>query len=435
MSWIEVKPRWHGLMPFDSLPMKGRTPDMQNDKACTAKTRSTFPTLRPLGLVSTALLTSLLASACSISEADATMETSQRVGQDQQALAFERSAPCRTAPARNSVRKLTSVGHVFGNSRQLTTILVRASTGTEFGEKQYFAVNDGGFSSTDRWSSGDFDGDGDQDLIAAWNNGGTTALAFRQAVGNSFVTSHVTIASAAWSAETVWVPGNFNATGAAELAAIVHDGASTSIDVYSFSFPAGIATRQRWVNQGMPWSATTKWSVGDFDYNGNNSPNDDTDDLVSVANVNGLTATVWLSNGNTFSSSSWSNVGGWSDYSTYVAGDFTGDGKADLAGIWDNSGVTSIAVYPSTGSAFAYPSQWITEQWPHDPGHHWVAGYFNNDNRADLVRMHGDVDSYSIVTTFLANSTGTGFLRGFFDGTTYWDWGKDTLCSGVFNAQ
>lgn len=400
---------------------------MQTNQECEAKTLPATATVRSRQLLGAALLAAAVLPGCSVPTADAGTEASK----SPQALVDPiPSAPCRTAPARNTPRKRAAVAGIYRAFNQLTNNVVLPSTGTAFGAPQTFAQNDGGFSPLDRWSAGDFDGDGDQDLIAAWSNGGTTALALRQSVGNAFVTSHVPIPSVPWSADTIWVPGDFDNDGDADLAAIIHDGSSASINVYS-STGSGFAAPQRRMTAGIPWVSTTKWSVGDFNADGK-------DDLVSVANASGVAATVvWLSNATAtaFVGSTWSNVGGWDDWSSYVAGDFTGDGRADLAGIWDNSGTVSIAVYPSTGTAFAYPNQWLISGYSFFRSGHVVAGHFNDDNKADLV-MDYDNDSTAWRIAFLSNSTGTAFVDSFgaSAGTGYSSV-ETSVCAGVFNAQ
>jgi FG-GAP-like repeat len=401
---------------------------MQNNQDCEAKKLPTTATVRSRQLLGAALLAAALLPGSSVPTADAGTEASK----SPQALVNPiPSAPCRTAPARNTPRKRAAVATVFRNFNQLTNSVVLPSTGTSFGAPQVFAQNDGGFSPLDLWSAGDFDNDGDQDLIAAWNNGGTTGLALRRSVGNAFVTSHVPIPAVPWSADTIWVPGDFDNDGDSDLAAILHDGAGTSIDVYS-STGSGFAAPQRRMTGGIPWVSTTKWSVGDFDGDGK-------DDLVSVANNGGLAASVvWLSNATAtaFLGSTWSNYGGWNDWSQYVAGDFTGDGRADLATIWENvGGNASIGVFPSTGTAFTNPTQWSISTYSFGRSGHVVAGHFNDDDKADLI-MDFDNDGTGWRIAFLSNSTGTAFVESFngYNGVGYWDV-EDSVCAGVFNAQ
>lgn len=397
---------------------------MQTNQECQAKKQLITTGARARQLLGAALLAAAVLPASGSPSAEAGTETSK----NPQALVIP-SAPCHTAPARNSPRKRASVAGLHRGFNHLYYSTVLQSTGTSFGSPLTFSQNDGGFSALNRWSGGDFDGDGDQDLIAAWDNNGTTGLALRRAVGNSFVTSHVPIPSVAWSADTVWVPGDFDNDGDADLAAILHDGLTTSIDVYS-STGSGFAAPQRRMTGGIPWVSTTKWSVGDFNADGR-------DDLVSVANGNGLAVTaVWLSNATAtaFTGSTWSNVGGWSDFTSYVAGDFTGDGKADLAGVWDNGGYVAVAVYQSSGSAFFYPSQWLTSSIYTDFRRgHVVAGHFNDDNKVDLV-MDYDNDYIAFQVALLSNAAGTAFVESFSGNTTnYWNV-ESSICSGVFNT-
>lgn len=400
---------------------------MQANQEYKVKAQRERTTMSLRQLIVAALLTATVLPACSVPPAEAGTEASKGTDNKEQSLVpFTPSAPCHTAPARNNPRKLAAVAGLRQGSRQYYSNVMK-STGTDFAAAILFSTYDGGFDVTDRWTGGDFDGDGDQDLIAVWNNGGATAFAFRQAVGDTFVTSQLPIAPRAWSADTVWIPGDFDNNGRADLAAIFHDGSSTSIDVY-LSTSAGFATPQRWMTQGLSWSATTKWSVGDF-----NGGIDKRDDLVSVRDDGGVSAAVWISSGNLFSGSIWSTVGGWNEYSKYVAGDFTGDGKADLAGLWDNGGNISVAVYPSTGSSFSYPSQWLnSSNYSFYRTGHIVAGYFTSDEKADIAIDWNDYDGVSVFAAFPSN--GTSFAASF-TGVTgdYWS-ATASICSGVFNA-
>src|SRR5262245_23826440 len=93
---------------------------------------------------------------------------------------------------------------------------------------------------------------------------------------------------------------------------------------------------------------------GEFDGNG-------LTDLGAVWNNSGhATLTVRLAQPDgTFVAAHWlPDAGGWMDTSVYMAGDFNGDGKSDIAGAWNNGGNTSIAVYLSDGNKFIGSGQW-----------------------------------------------------------------------------
>jgi spore germination protein YaaH len=80
----------------------------------------------------------------------------------------------------------------------------------------------------------------------------------------------------------------------------------------------------------------------------------------------------------------------------FVAGDFNGDKKTDLAVI----GSQSICVIPSTGTSFAVPSPWASI--PFYGSVATLAGDVTGDGKADLVAVNAN-------QTFVLPSTGTAF--------------------------
>ena len=50
--------------------------------------------------------------------------------------------------------------------------------------------------------------------------------------------------------------------------------------------------------------------------------------------------------------------GGWMDSTKWVAGDFDGDGRCDIAGVWNDAGSATFAVFRSIGLHFAPHTQW-----------------------------------------------------------------------------
>jgi hypothetical protein len=100
-----------------------------------------------------------------------------------------------------------------------------------------------------------------------------------------------------------------------------------------------------------------------------------------------------------------------------VSGDFNGDGKWDIATLYDyGSGATRIHVFRSTGTSFVndngYAGWWATEAgyWPTSKvGNRVVAGDFNADGRADIATLYNYENGAARIHMF--RSTGTSFVN------------------------
>jgi len=108
---------------------------------------------------------------------------------------------------------------------------------------------------------------------------------------------------------------------------------------------------------------------------------------------------VWLSTGNSFN---YQGDMGWANQTLYwpqfvigrmVAGDFNGDGRYDIAAMYDYGGNTQrIHVWLSTGTSFTYQSQfgWISQS-QYDPNRvtrRMIAGRFDNNNTSDIAAFY-----------------------------------------------
>jgi hypothetical protein len=124
--------------------------------------------------------------------------------------------------------------------------------------------------------------------------------------------------------------------------------------------------------------------------------------------------------------------------SKVVAGDFTGDGKADLAVLYDyGNSTTGLWLFPSTGTGIASPSRvWLSGSgsWT------WAnslpdAGDFTGDGKADLAVLY----DYGNSTTglWLFPSTGTGIAppsRVWMSGSGSWTWANSKVAAGDFTG-
>ena len=109
----------------------------------------------------------------------------------------------------------------------------------------------------------------------------------------------------------------------------------------------------------------------------------------------------------------------------FVAGDFNGDGKDDIATMYDYTDGSEIHVFLSTGSSFKGWQSWYSDKTSYKSScidDRMVAGDFNGDGKDDIATMYA-YDTYNThMHVFL--STGTSF-KG-------WDtWYKDTTSYSV----
>jgi len=154
------------------------------------------------------------------------------------------------------------------------------------------------------------------------------------------------------------------------------------------------ATQQGGVRDTQPWL------IGDFNGDGKLEPAETFNDggLISID--------VHVSNGSTFALQRWATQqGGFWDTQQWLAADFNGDGKTDLAKVFDDGGLISIDAHISTGSSFS-TQRWATQQGELRDPQQWLAGDFDGDGKADLASITSDGGQISIDAHI---STGSSF--------------------------
>src|SRR5437867_2401769 len=81
------------------------------------------------------------------------------------------------------------------------------------------------------------------------------------------------------------------------------------------------------------------------------------------------------------------NASGGSESTVWLGGDFSGGGKADVAAGWNNSAQLSVAVFPSDGSKFPGWTQWSDRDGGWIDNAKFAAGDFNGDGKTDIAAI------------------------------------------------
>ncbi len=159
-----------------------------------------------------------------------------------------------------------------------------------------------------------------------------------------------------------WLSGDFNGDGYSDVAFVFSSGGQIQIWV---GVNGGAGTPYfhftQWAaNQGA-WIADSTWVAGDFNGDGKS-------DLAYVFKDGGLTSIdVHQSLGGTLTGGGFAlkrfltRTGGWVSPASWQAGDFNEDGRADLGLAWDDGGGIDLDVNLSTGTSF-YGQRWATNQ-------------------------------------------------------------------------
>ncbi|MFJ7082049.1 FG-GAP-like repeat-containing protein [Streptomyces griseus] len=308
------------------------------------------------------------------------------------------------------------------------------STGTGFGEPKRVWSTPGGFTwSKSRLTSGDYTGDGKDDLAVLYDSGSPdtgniTSLYTFTSTGTGFSApkqTWTTPGGFTWSKSKV-TSGDYNGDGKDDVAVFYDSGSSGTgrvSSLYTFtSTGTGFADpRKTWTTPGgFTWAAG---QVTSGDYN-----KDGKDDIAVLYN-NGTSADgKFVSSLYTFDSTgtafanprkTWTSSGSFNWNATKLtSGDYSGDGRDDIAVLY-NRGTTEAGVhqsalftFTSTGTAFAAPR----EVWTSTGSFSWaasqpVSGDFDKDGKADvgvLYRAGTTVDGRRIDALFSFTSTGTG---------------------------
>ncbi|MEV6582272.1 FG-GAP-like repeat-containing protein [Streptomyces sp. NPDC051582] len=296
--------------------------------------------------------------------------------------------------------------------------------------KGYVAPAGSAWATNMKYATGDYNGDGRGDvaILYGYDNGSLrlfTALGNASGGFNAPVPSWYRAAGSWWFSQVSLQSGDFNGDGRDDLAAWYDytDGHDT---LFTFT-----ANPQGGFNEPFAsWTATpgnwelkqAKLAIGDFNGDGR----DDLAALYGYGDMNTVKMHTFLTSptgGFAYAGTSWTSTtwGNWNQ-AHIQAGDFNGDGKDDIAAWYDYSnGSDSLNTFISLGTttgAFQAPySAWSTPA-----GNYWygsmpqvVAGDYSGDGRDDIGVMYGYGTGTSRMFTWTAKNTGNTADNGHFN--------------------
>ena len=247
-----------------------------------------------------------------------------------------------------------------------TKLLVGLSTGSSVpAPAVWFDSGAGGWDwSRNKIAVADFTGDGKADVGALYDYGGLQAKLFVfRSTGTGFAAPALWWDSGVggwdWSRSTMAV-GDYNGDGKADLGVLYDYGSLRTKLLVGLSTGTSMPAPQAWWDSGTGGWDYARSKIATGDYNG-----DGKTDLGVLYDYGSLQTKllVGLSTGNAMPApQAWwnSGVGGW-DYarSKPVVADYNGDGKSDLAVVYDyGSFRTKLLIGTSTGTSVPAPAVW-----------------------------------------------------------------------------
>ncbi|MER5931558.1 FG-GAP-like repeat-containing protein [Streptomyces sp. NPDC002054] len=127
------------------------------------------------------------------------------------------------------------------------------------------------------------------------------------------------------------------------------------------------------------------------------------------------------------------------DQRTDLSGDFNGDGRSDLATVYDYGDNTTALWVLNARADGGYEEP--TVRWTSAKGSFsyarakWVAGDFNGDGRTDIGAVYGYADGSNALWNFLSNENGTFTpVKGLTAAVGNFDWDRGIYVAGDYNG-
>jgi C1A family cysteine protease len=246
---------------------------------------------------------------------------------------------------------------------------------------------------------GDFNGDGYTDIIHPWDNGGNLALIVHNISGAGTNIMYSTANTGMGSGNVGFVPGDFNGDGKGDLVQGWSNGGKLGLIAHISN---GVAFNVGWANTTGQGSGNIQLLPVDMDGDGKT-------DVAQIWNNGGsLGVFVYRSTGSSFTqAATYLPAGIGSGNVGFVSADYDGDGKTDIIQTWNNNNNLGIIVHRSTGSGYQVAWAGTMPQGYNNVG--LVALDYDGDGKTDLVQAWKD-NNTNLLNLLVYRSTGSSYV-------------------------
>jgi hypothetical protein len=243
--------------------------------------------------------------------------------------------------------------------------------------------------------SGDVNGDGNTDVIQPWNSNGVLAILAHDitATPTSYLVSQTMFGAGATNLG--FVPADVNGDGKTDLVQAWKNGNNLALTVFT---SAGSSFSRTW--DGTTVSGYQNLRLLAVDYDG-----DGKTDIAQLWNNNGqLGIVVFRSTGSSYTLAFSTTVASGSGNVGFIPADYDGDGRTDIVQMWNNGGSLGVVVIRSSGSN--YSVAWNGTMPQGSPNVGFVPVDYDGDGLMDFVQGWNNNTKLNLL---LYRSTGSGY--------------------------